>query len=283
MWHGRFGMSYPVLPDDVDLSMAVPPRGNAFPLLPRLPERPPSPPVPERQLFFSFPIPEVCAAYGTRQPAVQLTPPLPSRQRKRGRAIGRCNPIVSSMRASRDSLVRTSPAPSLFVPEQPPELIESAGLDGAHDIIASAQTVIEDNGDVAVDGPSVGQVPVGDLPMIDATPASSLVATPIPIRTVQATDSEWELRDFSYEGLLQLGSLAVKGGLTLDQMRRLPSFVATKSAPISEGDDCCICLEAFDVGCKWTRVNCGHVFHYKCAMVALKQLALCPLCRHPVG
>ena len=101
---------------------------------------------------------------------------------------------------------------------------------------------------------------------------------------------EWEMRDFSYESLLELGSMAVKKtGISAKQMAALPKHTHGDGQSISstpsggEGQKgCCICLEDFAQGDTVVGLPCQHCFHFDCAKEWLKCSQECPLCRKGV-
>eukprot|EP00667_Euglena_gracilis_P020233 EG_transcript_21868 len=96
--------------------------------------------------------------------------------------------------------------------------------------------------------------------------------------------SGWEINDFSYENLLELGSMAVCVGLTAQQIARLPrlrhSAVRTgRGGPV----ECTVCLEPPQCDDVVVPLPCGHVFHEGCIVPWLRKNPRCPSCRHEVG
>lgn len=89
----------------------------------------------------------------------------------------------------------------------------------------------------------------------------------------------WELADFSYEALLELGSMAVSTGLDVRQIARMP---AARFLSANEVVECSVCLDEVEEGNMVLRLVCGHVFHAECIRKWLLRAARCPSCRREV-
>ena len=122
--------------------------------------------------------------------------------------------------------------------------------------------------------PSAAERPPSAAVRTSSTP----FATDEPARAAASNGAEWELQDFSYESLLELGSMAVKksgvAGHDIDAMASI----------VGEGceDDCSICLEGFEAGKLFVPLQCGHSFHKECIQGWTKENDDCPNCRAPV-
>lgn len=99
-------------------------------------------------------------------------------------------------------------------------------------------------------------------------------------------DGGWELADFSYEALLELGSMAVPTGLSKKQLERYRPTILTPEAVAAlakEGHaDCPICLEEFEAGERSLAIQCRHAFHYQCIVQWLARTNKCPVCRFEI-
>lgn len=151
----------------------------------------------------------------------------------------------------------------------------------------------------------VEPAPVLPPPVVRTAP---LIAPPSRPRQ----DDQWELRDFSYETLLELGSMAVSTGLDKKQLARMrpvqyrgckfkPSPTTPQptpntssrhkpSTPTPRGSDsiqpsdaeCTICIEAVRLGDLCIELPCGHVFHPPCILQWLARTNRCPTCRFEI-
>lgn len=108
----------------------------------------------------------------------------------------------------------------------------------------------------------------------------------------------WELADFSYEALLELGSLAVPTGLDKRQLSKFKPVPYTKagsritantggaklraSTMEMEVEECAICLDVLQEGQPSLRVACGHAFHDRCILHWLSRTNKCPMCRFEI-
>ena len=92
---------------------------------------------------------------------------------------------------------------------------------------------------------------------------------------------EWELTDFSYENLLELGSMAVCTGLGKAQ---LAAFRAQpyKCPSDCKAEQCIICLDDLIEGEDSQRIICKHVFHHQCVVEWLAKTNKCPTCRFEI-
>uniref|UniRef100_A0A7S1IYE8 RING-type domain-containing protein n=1 Tax=Eutreptiella gymnastica TaxID=73025 RepID=A0A7S1IYE8_9EUGL len=101
----------------------------------------------------------------------------------------------------------------------------------------------------------------------------------------RSQESGWELSDFSYENLLELGSMAVQVGLTKQQIARIRKFLYAdgRHKNLTNVKDCPICLEAFQPASRCQMLQCEHVFHEDCLVPWLLKNKKCPCCRHDVG
>eukprot|EP01012_Entosiphon_sulcatum_P034349 TRINITY_DN4355_c0_g1_i1.p1 TRINITY_DN4355_c0_g1~~TRINITY_DN4355_c0_g1_i1.p1 ORF type:complete len:425 (-),score=46.80 TRINITY_DN4355_c0_g1_i1:27-1271(-) len=102
-----------------------------------------------------------------------------------------------------------------------------------------------------------------------------------PVGGANNRGGEWEIADFSYENLLELGTMAVCVGLTKQQISRLPTapFLPDKT-PQAE---CSVCLEAFSIGESVMQLACKHCFHTPCITQWLLKNNKCPCCRYQVA
>lgn len=113
------------------------------------------------------------------------------------------------------------------------------------------------------------------------TPAPlARLATPPPQPSRQAANdgAGWELQDFSYESLLELGSLAVSTGLDKKQLARFKA-VAFRGP---EAVDCVVCLETLCRQDLSIELPCSHVFHPNCILQCLARNNRCPMCRYEI-
>lgn len=78
----------------------------------------------------------------------------------------------------------------------------------------------------------------------------------------------------TYESLLALDAQIEKKGLSTEAIKQFP-LVA-----ISQGEDCSICLEAFQKKGRARRLPCKHAFHPLCIAKWFKEHVVCPLCRY---
>jgi hypothetical protein len=133
---------------------------------------------------------------------------------------------------------------------------------------------------------------------------------------------EWELNDFSYEALLELGSMAVSTGLSRAQLAKYkpkpyqkplvskksstpsmhpssrpgsrisrsndtkPSTAGGSGGVKGHGDDddaeCTVCLDVVEVGQDSLTLPCSHAFHHKCIIQWLSRTNRCPTCRYEI-
>jgi len=95
-------------------------------------------------------------------------------------------------------------------------------------------------------------------------------------------EGEWELTNFSYESLLELGSMAVKRkGVSAKAMAALPKH--THELSDNKGEEgCCICMEDFEKGETVVALPCSHSFHFDCAKEWLQLNESCPVCRKEI-
>eukprot|EP01065_Artemidia_motanka_P013013 TRINITY_DN17177_c0_g1_i1.p1 TRINITY_DN17177_c0_g1~~TRINITY_DN17177_c0_g1_i1.p1 ORF type:complete len:469 (+),score=99.99 TRINITY_DN17177_c0_g1_i1:52-1407(+) len=96
-----------------------------------------------------------------------------------------------------------------------------------------------------------------------------------------AQGGDWQISDFSYENLLELGSMAVSTGLPKAQLALFKPHSYTARVAGQE-EECTICLEALDEGDEALRIACQHVFHHKCIIEWLAKTNRCPTCRFEV-
>eukprot|EP00758_Cryptobia_borreli_P002100 Tbor_TRINITY_DN2782_c0_g1::TRINITY_DN2782_c0_g1_i1::g.15248::m.15248 len=92
---------------------------------------------------------------------------------------------------------------------------------------------------------------------------------------------EWEISDFSYDRLIDLGSMAVCTGLSKKQLERYKPYqlVLPSRADI---EDCAICLEPLVEGGRVLKIQCQHTFHYPCIIQWLARTNQCPVCRFEI-
>lgn len=102
---------------------------------------------------------------------------------------------------------------------------------------------------------------------------------PAPRRRGPREDGAWEISDFSYEALLELGSNAVSTGLDAKQLARYKTTTQPKD---SERADCTICLEEIHPGDQVMKLACQHVFHPQCIIAWLQRTNHCPTCRFEI-
>lgn len=98
--------------------------------------------------------------------------------------------------------------------------------------------------------------------------------------------SGWELNDFSYESLLELGSMAVSTGLDKKQLQRIKPVTLTPNLLRGSDDrtvDCSVCLEHVSLGDQCILLGCGHVYHPGCILPWLAKSNKCPSCRFEVA
>jgi hypothetical protein len=113
-----------------------------------------------------------------------------------------------------------------------------------------------------------------------AGPAAPVVtATPGGGATTAATGGGWEISDFSYETLMDLGSMAVSTGLSKDQLARYKS--RPYPADVSPAD-CPVCLDDVVAGQPTLTLACKHSFHDACIRSWLARTNRCPTCRFEV-
>lgn len=91
-------------------------------------------------------------------------------------------------------------------------------------------------------------------------------------------DDMWELQDFSYESLLELGSMAVKKGGVKDI-----ACMADVVPDAAVGTTCSICLEGFAAGEQYVPLICAHAFHIDCIKRWTTENDDCPNCRAPIA
>ena len=109
-------------------------------------------------------------------------------------------------------------------------------------------------------------------------------------------NGEWEIGDFSYEALLELGSMAVSTGLDKRQLERYKPVVLSRAnqhqllsasgrnvgGTVGDTDDCSICLEPLQEGERVLTIQCKHLFHYPCIIQWLARTNKCPVCRFEI-
>lgn len=95
----------------------------------------------------------------------------------------------------------------------------------------------------------------------------------------------WEIADFSYESLLELGSMAVSLGLTRPQIARLPrhTYHDGRLQGLMGSSECTICLEQLRPPDLCVSLPCCHGFHEGCIVPWLLKNNKCPCCRHDVA
>jgi hypothetical protein len=94
---------------------------------------------------------------------------------------------------------------------------------------------------------------------------------------------EWEMADFSYEALLELGSMAVPTGLDKRQLQRYkPHSYAPPAGGAGDAAECTICLDDVAPGAMVLQLQCKHVFHGACILPWLAQTNRCPTCRFEI-
>lgn len=113
------------------------------------------------------------------------------------------------------------------------------------------------------------------MPQAQSTDPVSLPRATNPGQQARRTGDGWELQDFSYEALLELGSLAVATGLGKDQLSKMKAHTFNEPEPV----DCSICLEDVNVGSACMKLVCQHVFHPNCILQWLARTNRCPTCR----
>ncbi|KAJ6834240.1 putative RING-H2 finger protein ATL56 [Iris pallida] len=74
------------------------------------------------------------------------------------------------------------------------------------------------------------------------------------------------------------------GGLSADELERLPHFDWSSDDQTLTLTDCAVCLEGFreGEGCR-SLPGCGHCFHRNCVDRWLVRTPACPICRGGVG
>jgi hypothetical protein len=120
-----------------------------------------------------------------------------------------------------------------------------------------------------------------------------------------AGGGQWELQDFSYEALLELGSMAVSTGLDKKQLERMkpvayagcasskfrrgrvPSASGSREAggsgrPERTLEECAVCIEEISLGSKVIELGCHHTFHFECIIPWLARTNRCPTCRFEI-
>ena len=113
-----------------------------------------------------------------------------------------------------------------------------------------------------------------------------------------AGGGQWELQDFSYESLLELGTMAVSTGLDKKQLERLrpvpyqgckgSKFRTAEGRPPSSScqqvrlEECSVCIEEVLLGSPSLELGCGHTFHFNCIVPWLARTNRCPTCRFEV-
>ena len=91
---------------------------------------------------------------------------------------------------------------------------------------------------------------------------------------------EWELADFSYEALLELGTMAVSTGLGKKQLAKYAPRPYDGSG--AGEPTCTICLEDMSIGQPSLTIRCGHTFHHVCVVQWLARSNKCPTCRFEI-
>ena len=67
-------------------------------------------------------------------------------------------------------------------------------------------------------------------------------------------------------------------------LRDLPVVRATEEDLAKDGNrECCVCLEAQEVGDRATKLPCGHLFHTECVVQWLRKHGTCPSCRYELA
>ena len=119
-------------------------------------------------------------------------------------------------------------------------------------------------------GSENAQQRVGSHPSLDA-------AGSLPQPNARPASPAWEISDFSYESLLDLGSLNASTGLSRAQLAKLPSRTYQ-----GETVDCSICLDDVVAGNACMTLACKHVFHARCILSWLARTNRCPTCRYEI-
>ena len=103
-------------------------------------------------------------------------------------------------------------------------------------------------------------------------------AQPNPVLHDGGAPGVWQISDFSYEALVELGSMAVSTGLKKKQLDRHGPrpYQGPAESP------CAICLEELRVGDPTLTVVCGHCFHHTCIVQWLLRCNRCPTCRFEI-
>lgn len=83
---------------------------------------------------------------------------------------------------------------------------------------------------------------------------------------------------------LTCGASMVSGdNLNLATRLVLPLIKYEDRSDSSMLDECCVCLEAFEVDDALNKLSCGHLFHVRCITSWLTGHNFCPLCKQVVS
>jgi hypothetical protein len=117
------------------------------------------------------------------------------------------------------------------------------------------------------------------VPTTHALERPADVAEPPAVPAVPREAEQWELRDFSYEALIDLGTMAVSTGLSKQQLARYRAKPYPAGGPCI---DCPVCLDDVVAGQPTLTLGCNHVFHEACIRAWLGRTNRCPTCRFEV-
>lgn len=278
----RHRLNFDNVNDGIDWEHALPPHVIAQ----REASRPPPPPAQySRTLVFDWPLPE-------NHPALQQQQPPPRR------TTGRTSNIDHSLRAQLQPLSSETPAGSRreMIARRDRDLVDvwtgttSAPVERRRTVNPQQGAPVHSTGQRhqnAAASPQVTtpgstsrpQVALPELPERRASSRSPPPPSPPPprshVRPAPQSEGRWELQDFSYDALLELGSLAVPTGLGKDQLAKM------KAQPFGgkESVDCAICLDDVCPGDPSMKLVCQHVFHPQCIVQWLARTNRCPTCR----
>merc|ERR1719277_162779 len=101
------------------------------------------------------------------------------------------------------------------------------------------------------------------------------------LRDIADSDMEQRWGDVSnLEGYTALPTAMACEGLAPSEIRSLPGAQICSSALAAQGQDCSICLSAFQEGDQLRKLSaCGHTFHKSCADLWLLRSSACPMCK----